>query len=496
MKIRYPFLTFLPVLLSFFLIVSCTTESSSSVLENDKADKIDELISRYAEYGKFNGSVLVAEEGVVVFKKGFGFANMEWDIPNQTDTKFRIASITKQFTAMVIVQLYSEGKLSLDQPISTYLPDYPKENGDRITIHHLLTHTSGIPEFDEFVYYRDIERDRYRPDELISIFAEGELQFTPGERYAYSNPGYVVLGKIIETITGISYEEVLQERIFTPLKMEDSGYDHHYTILKNRASGYAKTYGRGNYVNTNYVDMSIPYAAGSIYSTVEDLYLWDQALYDSTLLAPEYMDLLFGSYIPTRGRHYAYGWFIQEMQVGKSDDYVQINSHGGGINGFNTLITRIPSSKSLVVLLNNTERAPLYEMTVAINGILYNKSYDPKKSIAYSLQAIIKKEGATKGLEYYTKIKESSDYYLDEEEMNSAGYELIFANRPEDAVLLFEINVEEFPKSFNVYDSYAEVLMLLGNKEEAIENYKKSLELNPENRNGVEMLKRLEESRK
>src|SRR6185369_11378886 len=237
-----------------------------------KIEKLDKLISAYAEYGKFNGSVLVAEKGEIIYKKGFGLANMEWGISNQPATKFRLGSVTKQFTAMLILQLVSENKLKLDVPISTYLPDYPKKNGNIITIHHLLTHTSGIPDFTSFPNFREMMRDPYRPEEIVSLFADSVLEFTPGEKFQYSNSGYILLGYLIEKITGKSYEQVLQNKILTPLKMNNTGYDHNSTVIKNKASGYNKL---GNtFQNANYVDMSIPFSAGAIYSTVEDLYLW------------------------------------------------------------------------------------------------------------------------------------------------------------------------------------------------------------------------------
>ena len=265
-----------------------------------KVDKLDKLISAYAEYGKFNGSVLVAEKGKVIYKKGFGLADMEWNIPNQPDTKHRLGSITKQFTAMSIMQLVEQGKLKLDVPISTYLPDYPKKNGDVITIHHLLTHSSGIPNMTSFPgFVKDVMRNSYSPVQLVNMSADSTLQFKPGERFAYSNSGYILLGYIIEKVTGKSYEQVLQENIFTPLKMNNTGYDHHGTLLKNRASGYEKN-GR-RYVNANFIDMSVPHAAGALYSTVEDLYLWDQALYGNQLLRKENMDLLFTKHIPSGG---------------------------------------------------------------------------------------------------------------------------------------------------------------------------------------------------
>ncbi len=472
------------VLLGVVTLLSTFNVSCSQT----KIDKLDKLISTYAEYGQFNGSVLVAEKGKVIYKKGFGMANMEWNIPNQSDTKHRLGSITKQFTSMLIMQLVQQGKLKLDVPISTYLPDYPKPNGDAITIHHLLTHTSGIPNYTSFPIFRKMMPEPYRPEEVVSLFADSALEFKPGEIFAYSNSGYILLGVIIEKVTGKSYEQVLQNNIFTPLKMNNTGYDHYGTLLKNRASGYNKN-GR-SYVNANFIDMSIPFAAGALYSTVEDLYLWDQALYNNQLLRKENMDLLFAKHIQTGGSYYGYGWFMGEMKIGNTQEQLQTISHGGGINGFSTLITRIPSDKSLIVLLDNTGGGPLQRMTTAISGIMYDKPYDfPKKSVAYSLADVIEKDGVEAALSHYKKVKDSGDYNLSEGEMNNVGYEFLQSGKAKEAAAIFKLNVEAFPKSFNVYDSYGEALMVLGNKTEAIENYKKSVQLNPGNVGGIKILK-------
>src|SRR5437762_9724935 len=261
------------VFLGAFILLSIFNVSCSQT----KIDKLDKLISAYSENGQFNGSVLVAEKGIIIYKKGFGLANVEWNIPNQPDTKFRLSSVNKQFTAMLILQLVAKNKLKLDVPISTYLPDYPKKNGDILTIHHLLTHTSGIPSYTDFPFFRDMMRDAYSPEEIVNLFADSALEFTPGEKFEYSNSGYILLGYIIEKITGKSYEQELQSKIFTPLKMNNTGYDHNSTVIKNRASGYNRI--GTTFQNANYIDMSVPFSAGGIYSTVEDLYLWDQALY-------------------------------------------------------------------------------------------------------------------------------------------------------------------------------------------------------------------------
>ncbi|MBX2876576.1 MAG: serine hydrolase [Saprospiraceae bacterium] len=459
-------------------------------LGQSKAQKIDQLISTYADYGRFNGTILVANADGILYKNGFGWANLEWEIQNTADTKFRLASITKQFTALLIMQLVEEGKLSLEAPISTYLPNFPKEKGDQITIHHLMTHTSGIPNFTSFPNYREVMRRPNSVDDLVRLFADSSLVFTPGERHAYSNSAYVLLGQIIEKSTGKTYEQVLQDQIFTPLKMDNSGYDHHHQVLKKRAAGY---YINGRtFVNANYIDMSTPYAAGAIYSTVEDLYLWDRALYTEKLVSQRYRDLLFEKHSQLGRMHYGYGWELGQMPVGNVGEYLAANSHSGGINGFNTFITRIPSTKALIVILSNTGNAPLFEMTVGINGILEGKDYDfPKKSLAYDLLDWIKEEGIEKALGKFKASKESEKYYLNENEMNLAGYELLQDNKTQEAASVFRMNVEAYPRSSNVYDSYGEALLALGRKEEAITHYKKSIQLNPNNENGLQVLKSL-----
>jgi len=469
------------------LLLLCNVTFSQS-----KADQIDQLISKYAEYGKFNGSVLVSDQGKIIYKKGFGMANMEWDIPNAPDTKHRLGSITKQFTAMLILQLAEAGKIDLQTPVTKYLPEYPKESGDKITIHHLLTHTSGIPNYTSFPkFFEDESRTPYTPDEFLKVFEDKDLDFEPGKQFSYSNSGYFLLGVLAEKLTGKSYEDLLHEKVFKPLSMNATGYDNHADILKNRATGYEKQ--AGNYVNSRYLDMSIPYAAGSLYSTAEDLYLWDQALYTNTILSQKYMELYFKPYISAWGdNHYAYGWGVGYENLGKSTDSIYTISHGGGINGFNTNIARTPSDKSLVVLLNNTGGAPLNSITRAILGIIHNKEFAmPKKSIADELLAVIEDTGIDAGITRYNAIKDAEGYDLNEGDMNAMGYQLMGSDKLEEASRIFELIIEAFPNSSNAYDSLGEAQMKLGKNDLAIKNYRKSVELNPNNQGGIDFLKKL-----
>lgn len=455
-----------------------------------KAQKIDQLLRTYHEYGRFNGSVLVADENGILYQNGFGWANVEWDRPNETDTKFRLASISKQFTAMLIMQLVEAGKLSLEVPISTYLPDFPRGKAEQITIHHLLTHTSGIPNYTSFPNYWEVMRRPNSPEDLVRLFADSTLAFTPGERHSYSNSAYVLLGQIIEKNTGKPYEQVLHERIFSPLKMDNTGYDHHKSMLKKRAAGYYVN-GR-SFVNANYIDMSTAYSAGGIYSTVEDLYLWDRALYTEKLVSREYRDLLFEQHSQLGRMYYGYGWELGQMPVGNSGERLPATSHSGSINGFNTFICRIPSTRSLIVLLSNTGNAPLFEMTASINGILNDKEFDlPQKSLAYDLVDWIKEDGVEEATRKFNSSKGGVNHYLNEHEMNMAGYDLLQAKQAKAAATIFLLNTQSYPRSSNAYDSYGEALLALGKQEEAIANYKKSIQLNPNNEHGLQVLKDL-----
>ena len=464
--------------------------SSFVILPQTKAEKIETLLNQYYKFKEFNGAALVTENEGIIFKKGFGLANMEWNIPNTPDTKFRIGSMTKQFTAMLIMQLVEEGKLKLDVPITTYIPDYPKENGDKITIHNLLTHTSGIPNYTDLPSLANIIRNPITPIDLIKTFWELPLEFEPGAKFKYSNSGYIVLGYIIEKVTGKSYEEVLKEKIFEPLGMKNSGYDHTAEIIPERASGYDKI--GMEYYNTSYLDMSVPYSAGSLYSTVEDLYLWDQALYTNKLLSRKYMDKIFTPYSkPPFADGYGYGWGISKKHLNNVKDSLNIEAHGGSINGFNSLILRITNSKDLIVLLNNTGATNLTEISGNIIAILYGLPPEmPQKPLMLSFSEILEEQGIDEASDFYDKKIEAGEK-IPEAQMNILGYGYLNKKKYKQAIGIFKLNIKAYPESYNVYDSYGEALMTSGDKEDAITNYKKSIELNPYNENGIKKLKEL-----
>jgi CubicO group peptidase (beta-lactamase class C family) len=475
------------ILVALFLTTSSYVAAQTAT---QKVAKFDEVMALASKYQTFNGSVLVAENGKVIYKKGFGLANMEWNIPNTPETRFRLGSITKQFTATLILQLVEQGKIKLDGKLSDYLPDYRKDVGEKVTIHQLLTHTSGIPSYTGLPgFIRDVSRNPYAVDEFVKKFASNDLEFEPGSKFSYNNSGYFLLGAIIEKITGRPYEQVIKEKIFEPLGMKNSGYDHAATILEKRASGYIKT--RDGYLNAPYLDMSLPYAAGSLYSTVEDLFLWDQALYTDRLLSEQSKAVMYKPYL----QNYAYGWVITKAKLGSGPETVTSIGHNGGINGFNTLLVRYPEQRNLIVLLDNTSQgASLDRLAGELTNILYNQPYSlPRMPLAETLLKTIQDQGIEAGVAQYRdlKAKQPNVYDFTEPQLNQLGYQLLQTNKRKEAIEIFKLNVEAYPQSANVYDSLGEAYMVEGNNEQAIVNYKKSLELNPQSPSGALALKRL-----
>jgi CubicO group peptidase (beta-lactamase class C family) len=302
----------------------------------------------------FSGVVLIARNGKILFAQAYGMANLEHDVPNTIDTKLRLASITKQFTAAAILILQERGKLSVNDSISSYLRDCPGP-WSPITLYQLLSHSSGIYSFTE-----SSDNDRYDPLptpvlDTVARFKDKPLDFLPGQGFHYSDSGYLLLGYVVEQASGEKYEAFLEENVYKPLHMKDSGYDHPQPILKHRAQGYALK--NGSIVNSAFMAMDTPFGGGSQYSTVKDLLLWDQALYGERLLSAKSRQAMFTpnpqqvppEWLLGKKGGYGYGWMIEELFGRK------LYLHGGLINGFSSIIMRYPEDRTLVVVLCNRE---------------------------------------------------------------------------------------------------------------------------------------------
>jgi CubicO group peptidase (beta-lactamase class C family) len=360
------------IIIVFLFVGVCNAYSQT------KAQKIDELMTAYNKLEQFNGTVLIAERGKIIYEKGFGFANMQWKIPNKPDTRFLLASVSKQFTAMLILQLVNKNLVRLDSKISDYLNYYPKTTGDKITVHQLLTHTSGIPDITNFPDFDEkYAHQNFKTKELLALFYSLPLEFEPGTAYSYSNSGYSVLAAIIEAVTDKPYKQVLKEFITVPLEMNNTGWADNKVVIKNYAFGYQWAALDG-YINAAYFDNSISLGAGGIYSTVDDMYKWDQALYTNKLIP----DSLKQRMVTPYKNNYGYGFSIWKWENPNTKDSLTFIEHGGANAGFNTLIFRSVNDKNLIILLTNTNEAKLTFIRNRIRSILYDRPYDlPEQEI-------------------------------------------------------------------------------------------------------------------
>ena len=355
------------------VIAVCITQLAFA---QDKNASLDSAVSRFTAMQRFNGAVLVVKNGNILLEKGYGYQNAAGKILNTHQTIFQIGSITKQFTAAVILKLVEENKLSLSDKLSKFFPGFPK--GDSITVHHLLPHTSGITNYtnDAEFMKNEITKPAGR-EKMMALFKDKPLDFSPGSSWKYSNSGYSMLGYVVEAVTKNSWEAAVRKYIFTPLKMTHSGFD--FAGLKNehRATGYLSLKDTEADV-APVVDSTVSSAAGSIYSSIGDLNLWHRALQQNTVLSAAQQELAYTAY----KNKYGYGWGIDSLN-GK-----RRLRHTGGIPGFITVISRIPEDDVCIVLLSNATDESLNDINKALFAILYDQPYElPKQRLAIALDA-------------------------------------------------------------------------------------------------------------
>ena len=333
--------------------------------KSDLSSKVDTYMQALVTLDRFSGSILIAREGEVLLSKGYGLANREHGVLNTPQTKFRLGSVTKQFTAMAILILQDQGKLQVREPISKVLPNCP-DAWIPVTIHHLLNHTSGIPEHTNIMEWKTTGRSPQTVQGIIDMFQGKPLDFQLGDDHRYSNSGYILLGQIVELVSGMSYEAFLTKHVFGPLGMENTGYDWNEQVLDHRASGYNLRDDR--IVNAEYLDMSIPFAAGALYSTVEDLLLWDQALYTERLVPRASLEAMFMlcPFLSNYGYGVAVGQQFKRRWIG----------HSGGIHGFLTHLIRYPDEKLFVVVLSNLTSAKPAGVSQTLTAIVFGEEYD------------------------------------------------------------------------------------------------------------------------
>jgi len=469
---------------------------SSALASNElKKEQIQNLIESYQLQRTFNGSVLVAQQGEVIYSGGVGFANFEWKVKNSADTKFYLASITKTFTSVTVMKLIDQGKLSLDTKLADVLKWYRSDTGNKVTIRHLLNHTSGIPNY--FVLRGKTVDDVMKefgngPIDKLAFakkYCQGDLEFEPGTQWNYNNSAYFLLGLIIEQVSGNSFENAVFEFIFKPLGMNNSGdiQAHQYDVFPGMATGYMRNF--TDFVHPTYWNMSTAYAQGSIYSNVYDLLKFDQALYDPNFLSNATYEAMFTPNL----NNYGFGWEIKELPIGKDKSTKKIRTHEGFLFAWHTRFYQIPDDQYLIVILSNGGSAPMENICSGITDILYDRqSVLMKPLIANFVFDAFKNKNVKSALEqcqsYFLKEKDKWDF--SEYELNHLGYYALLSD-PDSSVSIFKFITDIYPQSWNAWDSYGEALAVVGKKTEAIQAYEKSVAINPENKAGLEMLKKL-----
>ncbi|HJQ71687.1 MAG TPA: serine hydrolase [Blastocatellia bacterium] len=437
----------------------------------------DDYMKNAVKFDHFSGAVLIARDGEPIFSKAYGMANYELSVPNNLNTKFRIGSVSKQFTAVAIMQLQERGKLSVNDPICQYLDDCPNA-WKPITIKHLLNHTSGIVSFTRLPEASGaFLLLPHAHSEIVNIFRNLPLESKPGEEYNYNNSGYYLLGLIIEKVSGVTYSEYLRKNIFAPLGMNDTDSDDQQAVIKDRASAYYLG-DDSIFRNADYTNMKILFSMGGAYSTVNDLLLWERSFTTGKLLKAATREEIF---TPGKG-NYGYGWWIDKLGDCKR------MYHDGGITSFSSSLQRLPDASLTVIAISNRGddggiRAA-YDIVGKVCGV---------PATVRAIQPELMSLNAEKLLEIVNNAKSQFPIFdVQERKVEEIGNYLMLIKQKRQAVEVFRLNAMLYPKSANAYFKLAAAYEAVGDKALAIKNFKLCLELDPANKAARERLEKLD----
>ncbi|MEO6639386.1 MAG: serine hydrolase [Ginsengibacter sp.] len=454
-----------------------------------RSEKLEKIMHTYHEYNMFDGAVLVAEGEKIIYEDAFGMANREWGIANSTDTKFMIGSISKPLTAMLMLVQVQKGIIKMDNTIADYLPDFIGKPGANITIKQLLSHTSGMPNYDIIKdFFPLISRKNFTREDYIKIYIDSALAFDPGTKSYYSSWGYFTLGYIMEKVTGKTYATLMKEDIFDKIGMESSGSYYHTQIVDKRATGY--DYVLGGYSSADFRDQSNTMGTGDIYSTVEDLFKFHLAISSYRLINKKLTDEMLTPGM--RPSQYGYGWFNKNFKYSPTDS-VAANFHLGMTEGFISFLVRVPSTNIMIVILCNSSPTDFFGICGNLMKVLYGKPVVLRQPVHKAMELLIAKSGATKAVEEYKRMKiDSTHFYIDWISMNFIGEQLQTLKRFDDARIICENNAAEFPNYDLVLITLANAYLSLGRKTDAVIYYKKALLINPDYQEAKNRLKELE----
>lgn len=479
----------IPLRISLFLTLILTLLASCNQKKDVPAigvNSYDDLFSTMFERDQFNGNVMVIKKGEIVYQGSFGLKNIDPIDTLQLGDRFRLASVSKQFTAAAIVQLKEKGKLSYDQNIKDFIPDLPYEG---ITIRHLLNHVSGLPDYEALLdenwkpelKYNDLERFVSGNEDIINMMIDmkPQVDFKPEEKWEYSNTGYLLLATIVSKASGMPFETYVKENIFDPAGMGSVVYDYVPGLDPNmpeRVFGYRteldgeKVFEDMHYVNPVQGD-------GGIYASLEDLRKWDRALYTDKIISEASKKEVFSPFVLKNGdtTDYGFGWFLDKSPSGK-----KVVLHSGGWVGFRTFIYREIEEDNCFILLSNNSDSYLGEAVEGLKNILHDKPFEiPKITIVDTLRNVIVNNSLNEGLALYKDLKTTSseDYNFKEGQLNMLGYQLMSLEKHEEAIGILKYNNSLFPESANTFDSMGDAYLASGDTLKALTNFKNAVKL-------------------
>ncbi|CAL2104432.1 Serine hydrolase [Tenacibaculum sp. 190130A14a] len=507
-----------------FLIFKPEPKSISGLMESYENPGIKIKIR-----SPFSGSVLVAKNNKVIFKGAYGDKNRETKSPNTIATKYGIGSVTKQFTAMLIMQLVEEKKIKLQDTIGKYLPYLPSEKGNNITIHQLLSHTSGLPHYNGLenigVSLREFGKKSYTPKELVLLIAKTDLLSEPGSTFYYSSLGYDILGAVLEEVSGKNFADLLQEKITIPLNLKNTGYGTNEFVSKELAKGYQyrEAYGWDWWTSEHggvtreapFRDQSTAYTAGGMYSTVEDLFTWSKAVQSFKLLSPELTKVMLTPYM----HGHCYGWVRNWDDIIEKNIKVRLYGHGGALAGNSAFIGMYDDGTTIIYLANRSNLKAeeiLHQIHLRANNLKdeYKLQGYPNRS---SYDKFIKAGGMNALKDYFNRLSEYSGYTVNpsnstmrgvmgihleagkvevadslktvflktynpnESTLNDLGYYFLSSDYPKYALEFFKEGILRFPNSPNTWDSLGEAYLTYEDYNQSVTCYEKAVFLAKKN---------------
>jgi len=464
---------------SSVIIILLSLLACKETATNNENNTYAKFIHDMNEKGFTTGNILVYKDGEIVYQNEDGLRTIAPKEPLTLNSQFRLASVSKQFTGMAIMKLKEAGELEYDQTVKSILPEFPY---DSITVRHLLHHTSGLTDYEQVIHANWKPEDATKTyilgnDEIIKEFyrVSPELDFKSGERWEYSNTGYLFLASIVEKISGKHFGVFLKENIFEPLAMNNTVlYKYQQEpdpTMPNRVFGYKRALNQEDLELNDYNIVNDVRGDGGIYSTLEDLFKWNQALVNHTIIPKSYLDEAWSPGVLNNGEqtNYGFGWEIRSKE-----NEPKVVSHSGGWVGFVTFLHNSVDDNDGFVLLTNNSGENIGAILNGLYSIMDDKPYViPKYEIEKVMAKNIFEHDIDKGISTYHELKsDTTQYSTSERRINILGYGLLELDKVDAALEIFKLNIEEYPESANTYDSYGDALLLKGDSTNALKNFR------------------------